>query len=34
MAEKALQLQLLKYNEKVQNTYKNNWGSVLTFLGG
>lgn len=34
MAEKALYEQLTKYNEKVSNTYKNNWGSVLSFLGG
>jgi len=34
MAEKALYSQLTKYNEKVDNKYKNNWGSVLSFLKG
>jgi len=34
MAEIALYKQLTKYNEKIQNDYKDNWGSVLTFLGG
>lgn len=34
MAETALYSQLTKYNEKIQNHYKDNWGSVLAFLGG
>ena len=34
MAEAVLYGQLTKYNEKIENHYKDNWGSVLTFLRG
>ena len=32
MAEKALYDQLHMYNAKIQNEFKDNWGSVLTFM--
>ena len=32
MAEKALYNQLQVYNAKIQNEFKDNWGSMLTFM--
>ena len=32
MTEKALYNQLVKYNSKIDNTYSDNWGSLLTFV--
>ena len=34
MAEKALYNQLETYNSKIPNHYRDNWGSILTFLDG
>jgi len=33
MTEKALNEMLLAYNGSIKTAYKNNWGSLLTFLG-
>ena len=33
MTEKALNEILLAYNGSIQTKYKNNWGSLITFLG-
>jgi len=32
MAEKALYHRLENYNETIQNKYKDNWGSLLSYL--
>ena len=32
MAEKALYKKLENYNETIYNTYKDNWGSLLSYL--
>ena len=32
MTEKALYKQLTKFNSKIENSYNNNWGSLLTFV--
>ena len=33
MAERALKNALEKYNLTIENNYKSNWGSLLSFLG-
>jgi len=33
MAENALYNALNNYNESIENKYKQNWGSLLNFLG-
>ena len=33
MAERALRNALEQYNNTIENNYKTNWGSLLTFLG-
>ena len=32
MAERALYKRLDKYNETIDNTYKDNWGSFMSYL--
>ena len=34
MAEQALYKKLEKYNETIPNNFRNNWGSLLTYLDG
>jgi hypothetical protein len=34
MAQKALYNQLEAYNSKIPNDFRDNWGSILTFLDG
>jgi hypothetical protein len=34
MAQKALYDQLEAYNSKIPNDFRDNWGSILTFLDG
>lgn len=34
MAQKALYDQLETYNSKIPNDFRDNWGSILTFLDG
>ena len=34
MTETALYNSLEKYNENIENNFKNHWGSLLTFLDG
>ena len=34
MTETALYNSLEKYNENIENNFKSNWGSLLTFLDG
>ena len=34
MAEQALHNALEKYNQTIENNFKNNWGSLMTYLDG
>ena len=34
MTDKTLYLKLEKYNDTIENNFRGNWGSLLTYLNG